>query len=190
MHRKSRFEYSCTSHSQSQHMCLNGYPRAIQRRDYYLQHSDIIAWASYIGVLQHQTIICETWANLTVLGSPWIWESGWGRWNTAMEMRLGEKGKPGNWEETPNSLQWILSNPEIRFFVLNWAQASYSPRVMVMQEGWVTHVVGFQLFNRLCKVWSVWWQTGRRQGYSLGQVRLRKYPQRWLLSCLYTDTFL
>lgn len=54
MHRKSRFEYSCTSHSQTQHMCLNGYPRAIQSGGYYLQYSDIIAWASYMGVLGHE----------------------------------------------------------------------------------------------------------------------------------------
>lgn len=114
MHRKSRFEHSCTSHSQSQHMCLNGYPRAIQSGDY-LQYSDITAWASYMGVLQHQTIPCEPWTNPTVLGSPWIWESDWGRWNTATEMKMGEKGKSGNWEETPDSLQWISCNPEIRF---------------------------------------------------------------------------
>lgn len=115
MHRKSRFEHSCTSHSQSQHMCLNGYPRAIQSGDYYLQYSGIIVWAGYVGVLQHQTIPCETWTNPTVLGSPWIWESSWERWNTAMEMRMGEKGKPGNQEETSNPLQWVSSNPEIRF---------------------------------------------------------------------------
>lgn len=41
----------------------------------------------------------------------------------------------------------------------------------VMQQGLVAHVVGFQLFNRLCKAWSVWWQTGRMQNYSPGHKR-------------------
>lgn len=56
-------------------------------------------------------------------------------------------------------------------FVLNRAQACYSATVRMTQQGLVAHVAGFQLSNRLCKVWSLWWQTGRMQRYSLGHTR-------------------
>lgn len=98
MHRKSRLEHSCASHSQTQHLCLNGCPRAIQCGDDYIHCSDLTACASYTGVLGHEPSPVRQFGQALQDWKAHRLRKATGEDQRGMEMRTGEKGKPGNWE--------------------------------------------------------------------------------------------
>lgn len=167
MHRKSRFEHSCTSHSLSQHMCLNGYPQSYPER----RLLSSVLW--YYCLSQLHGSASAPNHRLWDLDKPY---------STGKSMDLGnmkysygdEAGRKGQAWQLRRNPQFAAMNIEQSwnkvFKFLSWIGHKH-PTVMLMQEGLAAYVVGFQLFNRLSKVWSVWWQTGRMQRYSLGHTR-------------------